>query len=174
MGNYRKKQAGFTLIEIMAFLAIFSFVVLAVISFFMWTSRSYYKINASQEVLANVSRAMNVITNEIKLANDVYAPTTASDQLSLVTNNEVPAGENSTFVDIFNCGGRICFKREGQAPVAITSNEVVVENLSFTQIATSSIASIEIVIGLKYNTNSTRADYQSSMQANSVASLRDY
>jgi len=174
MKNYRNKQFGFTLMEIMVFLAIFSVVIVSVLSFFMWTSRSYYKINAAQEVLTNISRAMNVITNEIKLANDIYGPTTANNQLSLVTDNELPVGESSTYVDIFNCDGRICLKREGAPPVAITSNEVVVETLSFTQIATTSVPSIEIVVKLKYNTDSPRPDYQSSMQANSVASLRDY
>ena len=109
--NFKK---SFTLTEMLVYVAVLAIIVLAVSSFFLWTTRSNTKTRAMREALDNSRRAMEIMSSEIKEAKSIYAPTTTSTQLSLETTKYLPAGEETTYIDFYLCGTQLCLKKESQ------------------------------------------------------------
>lgn len=144
-------KKGFTLIEMLIYVAVLAIIVLAVSSFFSWLNSSNIRVNSTRETLDNARRAMEQIGYEIKEANSVYTLTTVSDQLSLETTHYLPEGESATYIDFFLCGTRLCLKKEGKDPIALTSELVELKNLRFISIATTSV---QVNLGLVYKTSS--------------------
>ncbi len=138
------KQKGFSLIEVVVSLAIMSMVLLFIFSFFWWMNFYNSQANGDTQALDNARTALDQITYEIRGAESVYTPTTTSSQLSLQTARYLPAGETYTYIDFFLCGNAICFKKESQAPVMITSSQVSVSNLVFNQMANGSYPSVQV------------------------------
>lgn len=157
-----KNNKGFTLIEILVYIAILSLVLFLVCSFIFWMNQSNAKTKAKREALENARRALEIMTYEIKGAKSLYRPTTASNQLSLETYRYLPNDEDDTFVDFFLCDSRLCLKKESQDPISLTSNNVEVELLEFTQISINGSLSIKINLTID------------SINLTSTVSLRSY
>jgi len=169
-GPALSRAEGFSLLEIVISVAIFSIILFAVVSIFLSMNNSNLKTTASREVSENVRMAIEKITYEIRSAKSIYTPTTTASQLSLETSKNLPGGETNTFIDFFLCGSAICFKKESQDPVAITSNSVQITNLTFSQILTGSKPSVQIDL----TANSGSGVNYSSINIKSTASLRSY
>lgn len=171
------KKKGFTLIEILVYIAVLSIIILSVSSFFLWAVRSNVKTKIMRETLDNARRAMEIITYEIKEAESVYVPTSVSGshpgQLSLETAKYLPSGETTTYIDFYLCGDRLCLKKESQNPVALTSDRVKISNLIFSQIATTT-SCVQIDLRVDFKTSAEQPEYQGSINLSSVASLRSY
>src|SRR3989344_4438452 len=134
-------RRGFTIMEILVYAAVSVVIFLAVYNFLTWAVKSNKKIMAMREVADNSRRVMEILAYEIREADSVYAPTSTSTQLSLETKHYLPPGESSTFIDFYLCGettSTICFKKESQNPIAITSEAVSVNKLIFSQSSTTS------------------------------------
>ena len=157
---------GFTIIEFLISVVIFSIVLVAVFSFFFWMNYSGNKIQSDNTALENARKALRIMVLEIKRAKGIYSLTTSENQLSLQTAAYPPAGENDSFIDFFLCGSSICFKRESQDSAFLTSKNVNVTNLTFSQISTNNNISIKISLTLDYN--------NSSAALATTASLRSY
>ena len=168
----------FTLIEMLAYIAVLAVIITAISSFLFWAIRSNTKIRAMRETLDNARRAMEIITYEIKGARSIYAPTTTSTQLSLQTLHYLPDGERTTYIDFYLCGiasTTLCLKKESQDPIALTSDRVEVKSLSFTRIATSATyPSLEVNLTIEYKNPAKLPGYQASVNLISTASLRSY
>jgi type II secretory pathway pseudopilin PulG len=178
---YRKqkysKGAGFTLVEMLVYIAIVSMVGGVLTSVLISNLRAYDKSQARQNVLNNVHDSLRIITEEIKYAKSVYTPTSvfASDsgQLSLEVTFNLPAGENITYIDYYLDGGRIYEKREGLLTLPITSERVFVERLRFEQNTVSaSQDSVSVEIEARINTTSVKPKDQARVTLTSAASLR--
>ena len=111
---------------------------------------------------------------EIKAAKGVYSPTTTSSQLSFETTQALPEGEEATFIDFFLCETKLCLKREGQMPLAITSDNVQVASLTFSQVATNELPSVKIDLSINYKNPANRPDYEAIVDLSSTISLRSY
>jgi len=159
---FKNTQSGFSLLELLVALAIFSVILLAVVSFFFSISLSSSKTRTDRDALENARRVLNEIAYEIKSAQSIYTPTTTASQLSLQTAKYLPPNENSTFIDFYLCGKAICFKKEFQDPVVMTSDIVEVTNLVFTQLQNGSSPSIRISLTA------------SSVDLTTTASVRSY
>lgn len=164
---------GFTLMEFLVYIAVLSIITLTVSSFFLGTTRINAKNKAMREVTANTKRAMEIMTGEIKEAKAVYTPTTATGQLSLETAKYLPNNETESYIDFYLCDDRLCLKKEGQLPVALTSERVKITEISFFKIATSS-PSVQIHLKVDYKTGVLKPEFQASFQTTSTASVRAY
>ncbi|MDO8424314.1 MAG: prepilin-type N-terminal cleavage/methylation domain-containing protein [bacterium] len=175
----KRLSKGFTLIEILVYIGVLVIVVLAVSSFFLWTIRSNAKSKAEIETLESARVAMGILTSEIREANSVYSPTSvflsSGGQLSLETAKYLPAGETTSFIDFYLCAKRLCLKKEGQDPVALTSDRTEIESLEFFQVLTTSTApSIKIDLKINYKTSSAGPGFKASASLSSTAALRSY
>lgn len=167
MKNLRNKNCiGFTLVEILIYTFLFSIILLIIASFVLSLSYSSTKSKADSQVLENARSAMEAIIYEIKSAKSIYTSTTSSSQLSLETTNYLPDDESSTFIDFFLCDLRLCFKKESQNPIYLTSDGVEVSQLEFTQILINGMPSVKINLTVNYS--------DSSINLTSTASLRSY
>ena len=175
---FTKNGRGFTLIETLIYIAVLVIIISTVSSLFLWTVHSGGKTKAMREVLDNAERAMKIMTCEIKKARSVYGPTTTSTQLSLETGDYLSEGEAASYIDLYLCGPGgdvLCFKKESQNPIPLTSNNVEVLNLQFNRIAaTSTFPSIQINLKIGYKTLAEKPECQASFNTTSTASLRSY
>ena len=157
---------GFTLVEMLIYIVTLVLVVGTVTTILLWMVRANSQIHVRNELAENVEYALSQMAGEIREAQSVYTPTGTTLQLSLATAKNPPAGETSTYVDFFLCGTRLCVKRESQAVQAITSENIEIQSLEFTQVQTGVASSIHMEVEASYLTAST------TMQA--TASLRTY
>ncbi len=126
------------------------------------------------ETLNNSQRAMEIMVYEIRGAKSIYSPTTTENQLSLETIRYLPAGEKTSFIDFYLCAESLCLKKESQNPTVLTSQEVKVTSLIFTQIITGSIPSLQIELEISYKNPENRPEYRAAVKLVSTASLRNY
>ncbi|HDZ54297.1 hypothetical protein LCGC14_0161450 [marine sediment metagenome] len=174
----RSQQKSFTLIEVLVYIAILATVIVVIFSFLIWAIEINIKTRVMRETLDNARRVMEVIVYEVKEAENIYEPTSIFNahpgQLSLKTSNHLPTGENSTYIDFYICGTHLCFKKESQDPIVLTSERVEITNLVFRQIITNQIPSVQIDLIINYKDSSGRTEYQASVNLKSAASLRQY
>lgn len=171
-------QKSFTLIEILVYIGVLSIIILAIVSFVLWSLRSNTKVKVMREVLDNARRAMEIMTYEIKEAKSIYTPTGIFDshpgQLSLETSKYLPGGERTSYIDFYLCNNRLCFKKESQDPIVLTTDNVEVSNLVFTKITTGNTPSIQIDLKIDYENPANRPEYRASVNLKSTTSLRIY
>ena len=167
-------KKGFTLVEILVYLGIFFLVITIIISFVFWLVRSNTKLKVMREALDNANRIMEIITYETKGAKSIYTPTTSSNQLSLETTNYLPEGEETTYIDFYLCDSALCFKKESQDPVVLTSESVEITNLVFTRIVSGQADCIQIDLSVSYKNPADRPEYRALVDLTSTVSLRIY
>lgn len=168
------KKEAFTLIETLVYSAVLGILIFVLSSFLIWSSRSNIKIRVMRETLDNTRQALELMNYEIRGASSVYTSTTTSNQLSLETTKYLPEGEASSYIDFFLCGNRLCLKRESQDPITLTSENIIINNLVFTQVNSGGGPSIEIELSAGYNNPANRPEYEAAVSLDSVASLRTY
>ncbi|TSC75840.1 MAG: hypothetical protein G01um101430_10 [Parcubacteria group bacterium Gr01-1014_30] len=167
-------RKGFTLIEILVYIAALVIIGSAVITFLIWAINSSTKASVMRETADNARIVMGAMSYEIKEAISVYTPTTLSNQLSLETLHYLPPGETTTYIDFYLCETQLCLKKESQSPIALTSDRVEVTNLVFKRVVTGEIPSIRIELELEFKNQSNRPEYQASASSSSTISLRSY
>lgn len=165
---------GFTIVEVLVSLSVFFIILLAISSLLFLMTNANVKTKANREVLDNARRTMEIITYEIKGARSIYTPTTTVNQLSLETLKYLPVGENDTFIDFFLCDSAICFKKESQSLVSLTSDSVQVTNLQFLQVLNGTMPSVKINLTVSYVNPNNNPNSSFSATLTSTVSLRNY
>jgi len=153
MKKILKKQKGFSLVEMIIYIAILGMIVVSFINFTVTISNAKVKVYVVQEVNANMRVVMNIISQKIREAENVIVPSSGNTSTSLDLNMSAPA------LDIlFDLNGGILYLTEsGETPVAITSSEVNVTNLEFTNNARSGERdSVKMIIGADYRDQGSR------------------
>lgn len=166
----RAASHGFTLIELLLYVALIS-IFLSVLAFFFASSASMrVKNQAENDVNQQAAFVMNIMTQTIRNADSITAPTANNSATSATVT--VPTAANSP--TIFQLSGTTLQIKEGSAAaVAITSPSVQVSNLTFintTRISTP--GSIQISFTLSSTTGSTRDEFNYSRTFTTSASLR--
>ncbi len=168
------KTRGFTLTELIVYIAIFVILITTVTLFAMAFIKATTKSRIKKEVVSGTYSAMKTMVYEIKRANSVYTPTSVFDshpgQLSLETSQELPEGEQITHLDFYLDGEenhkRLYLKRESQNPQLLISKNLKVTNLEFEYLASAS----RIDLTLEYDTFAP--EYQYSYSLSSGGSIR--
>jgi len=173
----RQLQKGFSMVEVIAYIALLSIIGLAVTGFVYQLVRFNARARATAQALDDARRALAVITYEVRHAQGVYDPTSSfgsnPGQLSLATTLSPPAGENGTYVDFYVDTGRLAVKRESQAAQIITSEDTQVTNLTFTQLDDGLESTPEAVrVGLTVEVEG--AAIKEAVTLYATASLRSY
>ena len=123
------KKNGFTIIETIVYVAIFSLVVGALVTFILNINSSRLRSQTMLEVKGQGADLMRILTTAIKNSTAINSPGTglSSGVISIETSD--PA-KNPT---IFSANGEAIFITEGSAdPIALTNNKVRVTGLVFT------------------------------------------
>lgn len=133
-----KANKGFTLPEVLIYSALLAIVSLVIIVFINQLLGVNETARRARESTDNARRVIDTIAQEIRHAESVYTPTStfgsSPGQLSLETLRDVPADEESTYVDFYVDNEQLFIKRESQATQLLTSEKVRVTNLTFTNL----------------------------------------
>jgi len=172
-----KKEKGFTLLEMLVYVAILSLVVAMVLGLFLWVVRAQVRVAAAKEVVESTRIVLTILENEIKEAQSIYTPTSfsAPPQISFETRRNPPPDEDSTYVDFFLCGTRLCVKRESQSPLALTPENILIQNLSFEHIQTGSATpSVQVIFDAVYDNPGNRPELQVQVRVQTTIAQRSY
>lgn len=171
-----KSGAGFTLTELLVYIALFSIIVVAVTQSVLVVLDYNTKDRSQELVLTSAIQAIDSIRLQARSAREVYAPTSVFSshpgQLSLVTTSNTPEGEDETYVDFFvSDDERLCIKKEEQEHRCVTSPDVRVTNLHFIHLApTGGPEAVQTLLTLKYR--SSRPELQASYTIQSTDVIR--
>lgn len=147
-----KEKSGFSLVETLVYIAIFSVLIISITSFFGTMSSSRIRNQLTLEVNDQGAKVMKTITQALRNASQVNSPTIGNTgaSLSLVTVNPV----TSPTVFSLNNGAISVTEGSGSA-VVLTNNKVIVSGLTFSNLSHPSTPNI---IKISYTvTSSTTA-----------------
>ena len=168
LGNSTPENgAGFTLIEFLIYVGIVATILVVMSGFFWNIIFGNIKETSYQEIQQNGRFALTKITQEIKKAIGINSPlpSFSSNTLSLAM-----ADASSTIFDLVD--GRLRITQGSQGPFELTSDQVRVSNLLFTNLSypnTPGAIRMEMTIG--YLNPSGLIEYQASIDLKTTVSL---
>lgn len=163
-------KKGFTLVEMLLYLAILSIVVLAFSSFMFLSYTSRVKAAVIAEVEQQGSQTMSLITQNIRNAASITAPSPGSTSNVLTLTEYTGALSPTTFDQSV---GVMRIREGASTAVNIISNRVTAPNLSFQNLSRPGTpGAVRIEFTLTYINPSSRGEYSYSKTFTSTASLR--
>jgi len=165
-----KNKAGFSLVELMLYIAISSVIIL-VISFFLVTLlQTRAKSQTIVEVEEQGFAAMNTITQILRNAKNIQSPAT-STSASLLIIDVADVNKNPTRIEILN--NAISLKEGTANTVVLTNPKVTASNLSFLNASGASPrGSVKIIFTLTYLNASNNNEFNWSKNFYGSATLR--
>jgi len=166
-------KKGFTLIETLIYVGIIGLVITSFIGFAVSISSTKSKVYVTQEVQANARMALNLITQKILSANGVNIGASTFDTDPGVLSLSMADGDkNPTIISLSQNNGVLQITEGTADPVNITSNKVLITNLVFTNLtSTSDKENIKIELTAEYITTNDVV-YQYSQNLQTAVSLR--
>lgn len=124
------KQNGFTLFETIIYIGIAGIILVSFVQYSLSVSNSKNKTYVTQEVQSNTRTALQIMTQKIRLADDVVSPAEGASDSVLIL--DMP---NTGVNTVFSVQSGALSINEGSGEVSLTSNKVSVTGLSFTNAA---------------------------------------
>jgi Tfp pilus assembly protein PilW len=160
-----RKEGGFSLIELLIYVSIFSFIIGGVVALTVMTTGQKVSSQITADVNYQGEATMALITQTVHQASSITTPTVglSASSLSLVMPS---SSVNPTIFSAYNNGStnRIQVK-EGSSAVQnnLTNAHATVSNLTFTNMSLPSTkGSVLISFTLAYKTTSTRQEFSYS------------
>ncbi|MDP2671169.1 MAG: type II secretion system protein [bacterium] len=176
-GRLRAGEEGFTLIEtlVYVFALIFIMSVLIVVLFQLIALNESSR--RSREAVSNARLALDAVAQEVRHAKGIYTPTsvfgTNPGQLSLETTRDLPAEEDTTYVDFYIDDSGLYLKREEQAAVLVTSEKIKITNFAVTELnSAATTPAVQIQLTAEYD--SPVSGSKNTVSLETTASLRSY
>lgn len=164
-------RSGFTLIEVLLYVAIVSIIFGSIMSLFDATFRSRIRNEIIAEVERGGNSVMNVIIQHIRNAQSVIAPAASSTASSLTL--AMPDTNISPVVFQLS-GGRIEMSERGFATTTLTSTRLVASGLSFTNLSRSTTpGAVRVIFTLDYANPDGAPTYHYRARFISGASLKN-
>lgn len=167
-------KKGFTLVETLIYIAIIGTAVTSFVVFAISIGEPRNKTYATQEVQANMRTAVDLISQRVRAATGVNtgASTFGSDPgvLSLAMADST---KNPTLIDLTADDGILRITEGVSSAVPITSTEVQVTNLVFTNLTPSGEReSIRIEMTMEYNNSSGDVEFDYTQSATTTVGVR--
>lgn len=165
------KQKGFTLIELLVYMAVLTIFITGAIQFAWNSIGAGVKSTTQQEVLHNLRFATNRIAYEIRNATDVTQVN--GSQLVLQSSD---ANRNPTEFNVNTGRLTIGYDNDPDCPTTtpcpLTSNDVTVSSLTFTEILNGSVRSIQITLIIAHNNSSGKSEWDFQQSYTTTVKLR--
>lgn len=159
-------QKGFSLMEVLIYIAVSAVMLMVVVGFVGWIMRIRNKVTIESRVEQNARYVMARMVREIRRADDL----TVVDQNTLSLSMSDPM-ENPT---VFDLNSGILYMRQGIGdPVAITGNDVKVGEVLFEDRTTPNSADIvKITLTVANPDTNLSADSQASIELKTYVARR--
>jgi type II secretory pathway pseudopilin PulG len=166
--------SGFTLIETLIYIAIVATAVSSFVLFSISVSNSRNKTYVVQEVQANVRVALNIMSQKIRAAQSVATTTSTYDtDPGFLILNMASTTLNPTHIGLNQNDGILGIKEGNAATTSITSDEVLVTNLVFTNLTGSSTQeNTRIQMTIEYNNPSGDDDFNYLQSVQTAVGVR--
>lgn len=152
-----KKDSGYTMIELLLYVAIIGVVLAALTSFFAMSTESRVKSQTVNEVNSQGVFAIDNMTQAIRGATSVTSPTIGTTGTSLTLVTPTPA-LNPTIYSVV--GGVLQVKEGSAAAIVLTNSDVQVTSMSVIDVTRSGTTSIlQINLTLNRVNPSGRSEY---------------
>ncbi len=160
----KNKKTGFTLIEMIIYIAIIGIIVTAFISFSISISNARNKTYVVQEVNANARFALDLIAQKIKASTSISNPTKGNIDSEITLSFKAPADDIT-----FSLLNGIIQMTEGANPaVSITTNEVSVDSFTFSNLTGKGRTNIRVEMEISFRNNGSQIFTYSDTFQNSV------
>jgi type II secretory pathway pseudopilin PulG len=163
-------QTGFTLLELLLYVAIVGMLLLALAYFFVGTASTRIGGQIENDVNQQATFAMETITQTIRNSDSITAPAAnvSGAQLTLAMT---PSTVSPT---IFALSSGVLTIKEGAGTVVpLTSSSVVVSNLTFSNASKASTpGSVQISFTMASSSTSNRSEFSYSKTFTTTASVR--
>jgi prepilin-type N-terminal cleavage/methylation domain-containing protein len=165
---------GFTLIETLIYIALIGVVLSGFIVFSFSIGDARNKTYVVQEVQANARVALNLITQKILAANGVNAgSSTFGSDPGVLSLSMSEAGNNPTVISLNANDGQLQIKEGSADAVVITSDEVKVMNLVFTNLSgTNEKENIKVELTIDFNNQGTDIDFDYTQSWETALNIR--
>lgn len=163
------KIKGFTLIELIIYVVIMSSFTMGAVLFAWDISYARVKSSIHQELNHNIRFATKRIAFEIRNTQSINSITSTSISLAMSDS-----ARNPTIIDLSGGRVRIGFGSSGSCPTtspcSLTSDDVSITNLAFTNLSSGS--SININFSISGETSGDRPEYQASQTIEGSGEIR--
>ncbi|HMB26385.1 MAG TPA: prepilin-type N-terminal cleavage/methylation domain-containing protein, partial [Patescibacteria group bacterium] len=165
---------GFTLVETLVYVGVLGLVLSSFIGFVLSIGNMRNKVYVQQEVQANARQALHLISQSVLSADAVNlgASTFDSDPgvLSLQMDESV---DDPTIIDLTADDGILRLTKGTSSPLAVTSDEVKITNLVFTDLTSiGNKENIKIELSVEYDSDGN-GHYKYSQSWQTAVSLRE-
>ena len=161
MKNNMQYKQGFSLVEMLIYVAILSLIVSALVL----TATSLLRTLAYMQTTSDITEAATVaierITREIRFADAVNtgASTLGTHPGTLVMSS-IDENDNPTTVTISVSGGRIMFAEGSEAAAPLTHAGITISNLTFTHFTSTETEAVRVELTVEKNLRSTTISKQ--------------
>lgn len=159
--KFKKNSAGFTLIEMLIYIAIIGIVISGFVSYSLSVSGARNKNYSTVTVQANGRTALEIFRQKIHQAEAVIIPNySATSTLLLLDMPGVSPNITFSVID-----GVLLMKEGSLATTTITENNVLISNLLFTNLAGNNEREnigIDFVVNYRMPVTDVRFDYSKS------------
>jgi Tfp pilus assembly protein PilW len=166
----KKYKKGFSLVETIVYIAIFSIFITGTVSFMSGVSASRLNNQMVLEINDQGSKVMKTITQSLRNASQVNSPTIGNTALNLSLTTSLATTSPTVFSEIAG----VLYMTEGSgSAIALTNNKVVVSGLLFSNLSRPSTTNIiKISFTLTSINASTSPSGQYSFTFNGSGGLR--
>jgi len=145
------KQSGYTIIELLIYLAVFGLLSVVLINTVLLTGRAFRDARVSRAGNAAAGEALERMIREIRFADSLDEGASVFDASPgiLKLNSIDPFTETAQTITFALNGGRITIKKNTEAPVDLTPSNIAVTNFVFRRVVSdkSQAVKIEITVG---------------------------
>ena len=145
----RNKRSGFTLVEMIIYIAFFAILSVLAVEAIMVVMRSFYSLRLTQSINQSATTALERMSREVRNAYDIdTAESIFNANPGRLTLRTKDAGGANTTVEFYVNGGQIGIKEGGIDKGSLMAKSTTVTNLVFRQITTSNSKAVKIEMSL--------------------------
>ena len=137
--NKKQKNIGISLVETIIYVAIFSMIVTAFVTFTSSITSSRLHNQMVLEVNDQGQKIMKIITQTIRNSNEVIIPTINNINSSLTLTTYNPNLNPTIFSEV---GGVLYVSEGGSGQIDLTNNKVIVSDLLFSNFSLPNTADV--------------------------------
>ncbi|MCX6757420.1 MAG: type II secretion system protein [Candidatus Nomurabacteria bacterium] len=143
INKHYKNQNGYSLIETVFYIVLFSILSLAVINALISMTKSFTE-TATHAELMQVSPVIERITHEIRQATSITSITNNNTDLLLQTTG------TNTSVEFLLSGTNVQLKENGATTGNLNTPDIAITGLTFTQITSTNSKAVKVDISARY------------------------
>lgn len=137
--NRMKKREGFTLIEIIIYLALLGGIAVFAVNFLLQTVSVYRRTAAEREVISNARLLLEFLDKTISESSEIYRPASTffsdTGQLSLFSTATSTPEHPGVYIDFWADNGVLYVKQDGQATTTLSASSVRVSKFNLEEVA---------------------------------------